>query len=158
MAVDFIQIYHSLDNAHLKQEVHHIFSKFSLNRLDFGICSSITVDVAYIECDKPPATFSDPRLRSVEALEGLAPSWRPLMPSTKSQTKSAKIIGLLSRTKGTALSEICKVTNWKSHSVRAFLAGLRKRGFVLTREQRGDDGTAYRITQNPSSNEAKGAA
>ncbi len=80
------------------------------------------------------------------------------MPSTRSQTKSAKVIALLSRAKGATLDEICKATNWKSHSVRAFLTGLRKKGFVLTREQRGDDGTAYRITQNPGKNELKGAA
>jgi predicted ArsR family transcriptional regulator len=82
------------------------------------------------------------------------------MLSTKSkpQTKSAKVIALLSRAKGATLDEICQATNWKSHSVRAFLTGLRKKGFVLTREQRGDDGTAYRITQNPQNEDGKGAA
>ncbi|GAB5482593.1 MAG: hypothetical protein Pars92KO_23500 [Parasphingorhabdus sp.] len=78
--------------------------------------------------------------------------------TSKPKTKSAKVIALLSRTKGATLLEICKATNWKSHSVRAFLTGLRKKGFVLTREQRGDDGTAYRITQSPGKNELKGAA
>ncbi len=76
---------------------------------------------------------------------------------SKSQTKSAKVITLLSRKKGTTLAEICKTTNWKQHSVRAFLTGLRKKGYVLAREQRGDDGTAYRITQNPSDQDAKGS-
>ncbi|WP_422344511.1 DUF3489 domain-containing protein [Parasphingorhabdus sp.] len=77
---------------------------------------------------------------------------------TKPQTKSAKVIAQLSRTKGTTLDEICKITNWRQHSVRAFLTGLRKKGFMLAREQRGDDGTIYRITQSPSDNDAKGAA
>ncbi|GAA0464745.1 hypothetical protein GCM10009096_01540 [Parasphingorhabdus litoris] len=79
-------------------------------------------------------------------------------PKSKTQTKSAKVISLLSRAKGATLDEICKTTEWKQHSVRAFLTGLRKKDFVLTREQRGDDATAYRITQNPSDKEPEGAA
>lgn len=77
---------------------------------------------------------------------------------TKPQTKSAKVITLLSRAKGATLDEICKTTEWKPHSVRAFLTGLRKKGYVLAREQHGDDGTTYRITQNPSDKDTKGSA
>lgn len=74
------------------------------------------------------------------------------MPNTKTkpQTKSYTVIALLDRAKGAKLDEICKATNWQPHSARAFLTGLRKKGFVLTREQRGDEGTAYRITSCPS--------
>jgi len=75
---------------------------------------------------------------------------------SKPQTKSAQVIALLSRAKGASLAEICKPTNWKQHSVRAFLTGLRKKGYVLAREQRGDDGTAYRITRSPSHKDASG--
>ncbi|QTD56911.1 DUF3489 domain-containing protein [Parasphingorhabdus cellanae] len=77
---------------------------------------------------------------------------------TKPQTKSAKVITLLSRTIGATLDEICKATNWQQHSIRAFLTGLRKKGYVLAREQRGDDSTAYRITQSPSDTDAKRSA
>lgn len=77
---------------------------------------------------------------------------------TKSQTKSAKVIAMLSRSKGANIVEICKATNWQQHSVRAFLTSLRKKGFVLVREQRGDDATAYRITQSPIDKGGKGAA
>ncbi len=80
------------------------------------------------------------------------------MANTKPQTKSAKVIALLSRSKGATLDEICKATEWQQNSVRAFLTGLRKKGCALVREQRGDDATAYRITQNPSDKEPKGAA
>jgi predicted ArsR family transcriptional regulator len=68
------------------------------------------------------------------------------------QTKSAIVIALLNRGKGASIDEISKTTTWQSHSVRAFLTGLRKKGYVITREQRGDDGTAYRITQTPDQN------
>lgn len=76
------------------------------------------------------------------------------MAATRSnpQTKSATVIALLNRGKGASIDEICKATRWQTHSTRAFLTGLRKKGYVVTREQRGDEGTAYRITQTPDQN------
>lgn len=76
------------------------------------------------------------------------------MPTTnpKSQTKSSVIIALLSRGKGASVDEICKTTQWQAHSTRAFLTSLRKKGFIISREQRGDEGTVYRITQTPDQN------
>ncbi len=71
-----------------------------------------------------------------------------------SQTKSETVIALLGRAKGATLDEICKATNWKPHSARAFLTGLRKKGFVLVREQGGEEGTSYRITARPSAEDA----
>ncbi|VWX60123.1 DUF3489 domain-containing protein [Sphingorhabdus sp. 109] len=76
------------------------------------------------------------------------------MPTTKPQTKSDKVIALLGRATGASLDEICKATSWQPHSARAFLTGLRKKGFELPREQRGDEGTAYRITAEPSGEDA----
>ena len=69
------------------------------------------------------------------------------MAKSEPQTKSAKVIALLKRDKGVSIEEICKATNWKPHSVRAFLTGLRKKGFVLVRKQRGNEGTVYHITE-----------
>ena len=78
------------------------------------------------------------------------------MSSTKPKppTKSDKVIALLSRARGAALDEICKATNWQPHSARAFLTGLRKKGFVLVREQKGEEGTSYRITARSSAEDA----
>lgn len=76
----------------------------------------------------------------------------------KPQSKSAAVIALLKRDKGVTLDKICKATQWQPHSVRAFLTGLRKKGFILAREQRRADGTAYRITQTPGAADAKDAA
>lgn len=73
--------------------------------------------------------------------------------TTKSQTKSDTVIALLDRAKGATLDEICKATNWQPHSARTFLSGLRKKSFVLIREQRGEEGPAYRITARPSDEE-----
>ncbi|MEP3451347.1 MAG: DUF3489 domain-containing protein [Parasphingorhabdus sp.] len=73
---------------------------------------------------------------------------------TKPQSKSDRVKKLLARTKGASIEEISEVTQWQAHSARSFLTGLRKRGFVLTREQRGEEGTVYRITSDPSTERA----
>jgi predicted ArsR family transcriptional regulator len=92
----------------------------------------------------------------VEALDSPVLHWRTNMPTTttKSQTKSDTVIALLDRAKGATLDEICKATNWQPHSARAFLTGLRKKGFELAREQRGEEGTSYRITARSSAEDA----
>ena len=76
------------------------------------------------------------------------------MPSTKpkTQSKAAIVIALLKRGKGANIDEICKATKWQKHSTRAFLTGLRKKGLVIIREQRGEEGTAYRIAPTPDQN------
>ncbi len=71
------------------------------------------------------------------------------MATSKPKAKSAKVITLLNRGKGASIDEIGKATSWKPHSIRAFMTGLRKKGFVIVREQRGEDGTAYRIVKQP---------
>ncbi len=69
------------------------------------------------------------------------------MPSTtKSRTKSATVSRLLSREKGATLNEIEKATEWKPHSCRAFLTGLRKKARLI-KEQRPDGATSYRLTE-----------
>ena len=68
----------------------------------------------------------------------------PTKPARK--TKSAIVTRLLSREKGATLLEIEKATSWKQHSCRAFLSGVRKTGATLTKEERPNGKTAYRIT------------
>jgi hypothetical protein len=122
------------------------------NPLDFAIRSSIAVGVATSRCDMPPALICDLRLGSVEALEPPVPSWRPIMPTTKpkTQSKADLVIALLSRGKGASIDEICNATKWQKHSTRAFLTGLRKKGLIIIREQRGNEGTVYRVAETPN--------
>jgi hypothetical protein len=68
--------------------------------------------------------------------------------SSKQRTKSATVTRLLSREKGATLSEIAKATQWKPHSCRAFLTGMRKKA-QLVREERADGAASYRIVQEP---------
>lgn len=76
------------------------------------------------------------------------------MATSKPKTKSAKVISLLIRSKGASTDKIGNATNWQPHSIRAFLTGLRKKGFVIVREQRSDYGNVYRITKTPQANAA----
>ncbi|MGE3993334.1 DUF3489 domain-containing protein, partial [Pseudorhodoplanes sp.] len=61
-----------------------------------------------------------------------------------SKTKADTVKRLVSREKGATIEELIKTTEWQPHSCRAFLTGLRKKGHVITREDR-DGKTAYRM-------------
>ncbi len=69
------------------------------------------------------------------------------MPDTNlaPSTKSARVIALLKKPKGASLEEICSNTGWQPHSARAFMTGLRKKGFTIVRDK-ADTGSIYRIT------------
>jgi hypothetical protein len=49
----------------------------------------------------------------------------------KASSKIASVIALLDRSQGAALAEIVAATGWQAHSVRAALAGLRKKGLQV---------------------------
>ena len=75
-----------------------------------------------------------------------------MMPYTtkKPLTKSANVIALLKRTKGASLDEICGVTKWQPHSARAFMTGLRKKGFTIVRNTDDAGCSIYRTTGKTS--------
>ena len=66
--------------------------------------------------------------------------------STKPRTKAATVTRLLSRGKGATVDEIARATEWKPHSCRALLTGIRKKTRML-REERADGATSYRIVR-----------
>jgi len=70
------------------------------------------------------------------------------MPDAKlaPSTKSARVIALLEKPKGASLEEICSNTGWQPHSARAFMTGLRKKGFAIVRDKVDAGGSIYRIT------------
>jgi hypothetical protein len=68
---------------------------------------------------------------------------------TKPRTKSATVNRLLEREKGATLDEIGKAAEWKPHTCRAFLSGVRKKA-RLVRQERPDGATSYRIVPEPS--------
>ena len=46
-------------------------------------------------------------------------------------TKQEAVLALLRRTEGATLAQIMETTNWASHTVRSFLAGLKKKGIKV---------------------------
>ena len=42
-------------------------------------------------------------------------------------TKQQQVLGLLRRAEGTTIAQIMEATAWQQHTVRGFLAGLKKR-------------------------------
>ncbi len=68
----------------------------------------------------------------------------PPAPAQTRVSKSAAVIGLLSRETGATGPELIAATSWLPHTVRAALTGLRKKGHVIERTKR-DDTTCYRI-------------
>lgn len=59
-------------------------------------------------------------------------------PRSASTTKSATVLALLRREEGSTLAELVDATSWQSHTARAMLTGLRKKGHAIERRKRGD--------------------
>lgn len=66
--------------------------------------------------------------------------------TTARKNKSATVNRMLRRNKGATLAEISKATDWKPHSCRAFLTGIRKTGARLAKLARPDGSIAYHVT------------
>ncbi|WP_236038769.1 DUF3489 domain-containing protein [Belnapia arida] len=75
-------------------------------------------------------------------------------------TKQETILALLCRADGASGPNMIEATGWAPHTVRGFLAGLKKRGFEVVVHDRvrqvgpGKDGakgsyTVYRVTAGP---------
>ena len=47
-------------------------------------------------------------------------------------TKHSQVVELLLRAEGASLEEMSTLANWLTHSTRAFLTGLKKKGYELT--------------------------
>ena len=59
------------------------------------------------------------------------------------------IISMLQRSEGATIAELMSATGWLSHTVRAALTGLRKRGHDAVRSRGEDQITRYCIGRTP---------
>ena len=70
---------------------------------------------------------------NVAALEATTASRTP-----RAATKIAEVTRLLKRLEGASLDEMVAATGWLTHTTRAALTGLKKKGEVITKGKRGD--------------------
>lgn len=71
-------------------------------------------------------------------------------------TKAATVEKLLQRKAGASIDQIAKATGWQTHTCRAFLSGLRKKGRAVARETGKDGRSVYRIASAASDAKATG--
>lgn len=59
-------------------------------------------------------------------------------------TKHQQVVEMLQRDDGTTVEELLVLANWLPHSTRAFMTGLKKKGFIVDSEK-ADGIRRYRI-------------
>lgn len=64
-------------------------------------------------------------------------------------TKNQQVVDLLSRNDGATLEEMSIVANWLPHSTRAFLTGLKKKGYTIASDKTGGI-RRYRTMSSPA--------
>ena len=60
-------------------------------------------------------------------------------------TKQAKLVALLSRKSGVTLAKASETLGWQKHTTSAAITGLRKRGYVIQRNERKAGDSVYLI-------------
>lgn len=70
-----------------------------------------------------------------------------LIKTAPAPLKAETVRRLLLRKNGATAAEIGAATTWQPHSVRAFVTGLRKKGWLIVFEPRSEGTKAYRMTQ-----------
>ena len=69
-------------------------------------------------------------------------------PNAQQPTKAMQVEKLLKAAKGASLDDMVLATGWQTHSCRAFLTGLRKKGRTIVRANRKDGISFYRATKS----------
>ena len=69
----------------------------------------------------------------------------PEIKAPRAGTKQAKLVGMLSRKNGVTLTKASEALGWKKHTTSATITGLKKRGYLVKREDRDGKDPIYRI-------------
>lgn len=60
-------------------------------------------------------------------------------------SKQAKLVALLSRKAGVTLAKASEALGWQPHTTSATMTGLRKRGYIIERQEREGKDSVYFI-------------
>ena len=76
---------------------------------------------------------------------------------SRTNSKQAKVIGMLGRPQGTTIPAIMKACGWQQHSVRGFFAGVvrKKLGHALQSEKKEGADRIYRIVASKPETSSK---
>ncbi|MCC0025186.1 MAG: DUF3489 domain-containing protein [Hyphomicrobiaceae bacterium] len=69
-------------------------------------------------------------------------------------SKNSLLIVALGKKGGATIEDLCTVSGWQSHSVRAAMTGLKKKGYVISRT-RTDGKSVYAITAAPTASDGQ---
>jgi Protein of unknown function (DUF3489) len=109
--------------------------------------------------DRETTTRNSVRRTPARKAGQLTPATKPALqppsasqPTARRQSKKAHIIAMLRAPGGTTIEAMARATEWQSHSVRGFLAGIvrKKLGLTLV-SAAGENGRVYRITDRTTS-------
>lgn len=78
-----------------------------------------------------------------------APATRPS--DAARVTKAGQVLAMLQRPEGASLEDLVALTGWLSHTARAALTGLRKKGHRVTSEKTEGGARMYRIIADEQS-------
>lgn len=104
--------------------------------------------------DKSEDGTTEPRVATEEADPGDGDG--VATPLFREGTRQAQLLDLLQREEGADIDEMVHLTGWQPHSVRAVLAGFRKRGVEVTRKKEGNGVSVYRASAPTSAVETVG--
>jgi hypothetical protein len=96
------------------------------------------------KASRPKRFARQPAEAGNSAAETPKPEAGAATPAPAKVNKTEQVLSLLRREDGATLAEITEATGWLSHSARAVLTGLRKKGHVLEKGKRGQ-ATCYSI-------------
>lgn len=84
---------------------------------------------------KPKRARRFARMPGDERSSPLGEHAAPQVPSEsagKPESKAARIVALMQRAEGATLEEMVAATNWLSHTTRAAMTGLKRKGHTIT--------------------------
>jgi hypothetical protein len=97
---------------------------------------------------KPKAVTRSTTRKAATSAFRKRPVSTPSKPKAGAKTKQARAIAMLQASTGATLAALMTATDWQSHSVRGFLAGVvRKKLRLNLISEQTDKGRVYRIKE-----------